>query len=429
MHLPNLLSPLGSANGTMNHSIRRILLLTSAVAAASLVVVVGRIAYNNFDTDDSPSLSSSSSSFEEDNHNLPPWRRNLRSVLHSFKDPHTRTKRPRYKRRYKRINRGPWSNAEHAKFLKGVEWTGWDPNADGDRGGHAWEISKLIPTRSVNDVKLHAKEFLKLQFTHGGRTFELPTDTDWIVNYRGWKEPRHKVSYARDEKEILARGSQGKCAGALVVLDWIMDKVHEVNGMLMLAYGDLIHIHREKDFVDKETGQYIDDDIDSMVNLETFSYIAGLERELFLNFGWSIRIHQLDDKYALQGQIFATCGHVITHKRSKATSVEPTIEIYPIVTIPTNDPIIELYRGSVIQNPQRHTYRIVRDIWQGTLFPEEMMFPPQHFALDSSTGLELDLQIPAQALTVMDCLYGEWRVPSSRRAGTRNCVEWSLANS
>jgi len=199
-----------------------------AVAAASLVV--GGIAYNF--NDDSLSLSSSSLSSSSKEDNLSRWRRNLRSVLHNFKDPHTRTaKHPRYKL----IVRGPWSNAENAKFLKGVELTGWDPKVDNNRsGGHALEISKLIPTRSVNDVKLHAKEFLKFQFTHNHQTFELPTDNDWIINYHGWKEPRHKVNYARDENEILARGAQGECAGALDVLVWIMDKVHEVNGLLML---------------------------------------------------------------------------------------------------------------------------------------------------------------------------------------------------
>ena len=37
----------------------------------------------------------------------------------------------------------------------------------------------------------------------------------------------------------------------------------------MVAYGGLIHVLREKDFVDKDTGNYLDDDI------ENFSFDIG----------------------------------------------------------------------------------------------------------------------------------------------------------
>ena len=62
-----------------------------------------------------------------------------------------------------------------------------------------------------------------------------------------------------------------------------MERVSEVNGTItmMIAYGELIHFHREKDFVNKTTGQYIDDDFDMFASIDTVKLVELLEPELF----------------------------------------------------------------------------------------------------------------------------------------------------
>lgn len=264
----------------------------------------------------------------------------------------------------------------------------------------------------------------KLFFVSNKTKFQIPTNIDWIMKYPGCrtKQP-HKVDYMRGADQITARSEQGSCTGTLAVFSWLMERANESKSCLMVAYGDLIHAHREKDFVHKKTGKFIDDDIDAFVSLDTFARIALLEAELFIKFGWSIRIHQFDDKFATMAQIFASCGHTITLKQSKATSKQPTIEIYPIVTFKTSEPMIEAFPNSKVPNPERKEYSIVRDLWQGTLFHESMIFPSSNLTL-ASAGLTqpLNLQIPAQSSKVLKCLYGNWKVPSKVRAGTKNCL-------
>ena len=115
----------------------------------------------------------------------------------------------------------------------------------------------------------------KLWFDSNDVRYELPTDADWIMKYHSpssWAQ--HKAVYMReytDELEYYSK--QINCTGTLDVLNWLSTN-ENVNsrrnvdrGSLMVAYGGLIHVLREKDFVDKDTGNYLDDDIDSKSNM------------------------------------------------------------------------------------------------------------------------------------------------------------------
>mmetsp|Transcript_17905 Transcript_17905/g.37426 ORF Transcript_17905/g.37426 Transcript_17905/m.37426 type:complete len:331 (-) Transcript_17905:189-1181(-) len=241
----------------------------------------------------------------------------------------------------------------------------------------------------------------KLWFTSNAndQKYEVPTDIEWIKKYGGLAA-NGGVRYLTNRTWIEARGKQGNCASALHVFNWIMKQVIEKNGLLMLAYGELIHIHREKDFVDKQ-GKFFDDDIDLWASPETVAHVATLERQLNSKFGWTMRCFIHDGKVVLV-QIVATCGHRLSGV-GKSVSSQPGIEVYPIYTIPR--------QGSGTQ------YDVVRDFWQGTRLPEPVMFPAKEMTL-KSRGLKepLDLQIPNQPLKLMECLYGNWKVPSKKHA-------------
>jgi len=173
----------------------------------------------------------------------------------------------------------------------------------------------------------------------------------------------------------------------------------------ILAYGGLIHVHRETDLV-RANGAFIDDDIDTWASPATLVYMATLELELFYKFGWTIR-HFLHDGKVVFVQIIASCGHTVSTAWGKAKSSQPGIEIYPLYTIPR--------RGN--ETP----YNVVRDLWQGTTFYEPMMFPVREMTLVSAGAREpLRLQLPNNVMKVMECLYGNWRVPSGAHAGARS---------
>jgi len=95
------------------------------------------------------------------------------------------------------INKGPWNAEEHGKFLEGVALTGWDPDT-GNGGGAAWKIAHMVPTRTVNDVKLHANEY----FTANARGQVPPMDIlPWPLDIAvhvaaGTYSHRPPVSYA-----------------------------------------------------------------------------------------------------------------------------------------------------------------------------------------------------------------------------------------
>jgi hypothetical protein len=209
--------------------------------------------------------------------------------------------------------------------------------------------------------------------------------------------------------DVLARGKLGKCTSPLDVLAWLMDEVNEKNGTLMIAYGELIHIHREKDFVDKTNGKYIDDDIDMWAPLETIVHVGELEPKLFSWFGWTIRAFINSEKYVVLLQIMASCGHIPDLRGDKVNLSLPAIEIYPLTVIPKN--------GS----------RIAKDLWQNCQFSESMIYPPEHIHFNSTgTSHMLHLHLPHKALDVMTCLYGNWTIPSRAHAGVKSCTDNTL---
>mmetsp|Transcript_24446 Transcript_24446/g.39793 ORF Transcript_24446/g.39793 Transcript_24446/m.39793 type:complete len:334 (-) Transcript_24446:157-1158(-) len=232
------------------------------------------------------------------------------------------------------------------------------------------------------------------------RKYEVPTDMEWIKKYGRGLDADGGVRYLTNRTWIETRGKQGNCAGALQVFNWIMKQVIEKNGCLMVAYGQLIHIHREEDFVNK-LGKFIDDDIDLWASPETVAHVATLERQLNSKFGWTMRCFIHDGQVVLV-QIVATCGHT-SFRRGKSKSSQPGIEVYPMFTIPR--------QGNETQ------YDVIKDIWQGNQYLEQSIFPVKKVTL-KSRGMEepLDLQIPHHPFQLMECLYGNWMVPSSKHA-------------
>ena len=121
----------------------------------------------------------------------------------------------------------------------------------------------------------------KLWLVSNGVRYEIPTDADWITKYysyspNSWKQ--HKVEYIRGyTDEVEAYSKQINCTGTLDVLNWLStnenSKGRTTNkGCLMVAYGGLIHTLREKEFVDTNTGAFLDDDIDGKSNITSVLY-------------------------------------------------------------------------------------------------------------------------------------------------------------
>ena len=248
------------------------------------------------------------------------------------------------------------------------------------------------------------------------------------------------------------------CRGALEVFDWLATKVNDRNGCMIVAYGDLIHLHREKDFVNPTTKEFFDDDIDAWTSLETVSSIAHLEPQLFETFGWTVRLivtnaeevrpwgypllrksYVIGKEYAVLAQAFAVCGHDVETDRSrKVNSTEPTIDLYPIVTIreeeeiSTDGGIVASLRGFLSQrmkNPEKDLKKEaaaeattrVKDLWQGNQFSESILFPRKlagfvTAGLAASHSSPLPLQLPRRPLRVLECLYGNWTVPSGNHS-------------
>ena len=99
-------------------------------------------------------------------------------------------------------------------------------------------------------------------------------------------------------------------------------------------------------------------------------------------------------------QIMASCGHTPVESPKKVISSEPAIEVYPLA------------RSKPIGGRS-----VVKDLWQGAIFSESIIFPSQHFGFDSAaTNRTLDLQVPNKVFELLTCLYGNWMVPSSNHA-------------
>jgi len=362
------------------------------------------------------------------------------------------------------------------------------------------------------------------------QSYELPTNLEWVHNYKGCAAPKvDGPKYLRDISQIENRrdsenygNTKKKCGGAMEVFEWITSQVFQGKGedevgtttfvkhdgenetqdedhVMMIAYGDLIHLHREKDFVNATTGEFYDDDIDLWVSLPTLATITQLERQLFHQFGWTMRLIVTkkevikpwgypylrssyiaeggDKEYVAFAQLFAVCGHVIDDKFSeKIVSDEPTIDLYPIVTIPvlekeegkegdddgdnqhddwgrfggivarllqqfffqtTTAPKVAIAdegttpttkpttntaaaHSTTTAATTSTTKYIVKDLWQGNSFSESLLFPRKRFdfvtaGLDHNTPIPL--QLPHRELQIMECLYGDWTVPSSNHSG------------
>ena len=63
---------------------------------------------------------------------------------------------------------------------------------------------------------------------------------------------------------------------------------------------------------------------------------------------------------------------------------------------------------------------VVKDLWMGGTFSVSMMLPPQHISFKSSAAAAksrpLQLQIPSKSFDFLECIYGNWKVPSSKHA-------------
>ena len=257
--------------------------------------------------------------------------------------------------------------------------------------------SDLPPQLKEQAYNITPEELASFTAVAINTTFRLPTNPDYINRLPNYKAKL--VRYLRNTKDIVARGMYGKCANTLEILGWIMDEANKKNGILMIAYGELIHVHREKDFVHKENGTYIDDDFDMLVSVDTVSLLGTLEPELFKRFGWTMRAFLNSQGYLVFIQIMQSCGHTPIARAGKVKSSEPVMEIYPL--------------ARSIDSPDGSS--ILKDLWAGNLFTESMIFPPNHISFESAaTSRPLHLQIPNKPFDFLECMYGNWTVPSSQ---------------
>jgi len=241
--------------------------------------------------------------------------------------------------------------------------------------------------------------------------FIIPNDK-WLnwnpKNTKGrfkWGMP--EAFYLRSKEEWNTPPKK-ECASSLEVLAWLMDKINSQKETLMLFYGELIHILREKEFVDSD-GRYLDDDFDAWVTASTYQLIVDeLEPMLWERLGWSLRVFYSYNKSAVPfGQILPHCGHNYFPMADKAMQKFPAIELY----------VTQAIEG-------RRARTIVRDNWMGISFFQNWIFPTQIVSF-TSLGFNgtLNLQIPAEPDKVLTCLYGNWTQKSRGHAYPgKSCV-------
>jgi len=213
------------------------------------------------------------------------------------------------------------------------------------------------------------------------------------------------------------------CSPTLEVFSWLMDQVNSRNLTMMIGYGELIHLLREKALIHSD-GTYYDDDFDTWVTPSSFETILKLEPYLWNNFGWSIRVffrcsEGTKDKQerhktniAIFAQILPVCGHQYKAVMEKAVAKYPAIEMY------------------VLQSIGHEQEGILHENWQGELFPEGWLLPAKPFPFDMpGFNKTLNLQIPAQSEKLLDCMYGNWHVYSTEHHDKgENCTS-SIAKS
>ncbi|GFH47149.1 predicted protein [Chaetoceros tenuissimus] len=209
------------------------------------------------------------------------------------------------------------------------------------------------------------------------------------------------VTYLREYKEILHRGSSGEeCASMPKVFQWILQQLHESEEKypLFIAYGEMIHLLREGDFIHKN-GSYIDDDLDTWAIPETVVFLANLEHLLFEKFGWTMRLFSPDTDVINFVQIMESCGHRPRNAATKVTDTkEPAIELYPLVPAKGDDSLLV-------------------DSWQGTKIDKDLVFPAQDYVFESKAlDKPITVKLAQKYDEILKCLYGNWTVPSSKHA-------------
>ena len=153
--------------------------------------------------------------------------------------------------------------------------------------------------------------------------------------------------------------------------------------------------------VDKETGKWVDDDIDLWASLETVVHVGQLEPELFRKFGWTLRVFANQEGYIVLMQLMATCGHTVKRSADKIMdAAEPALELYPIAVNSEGE---------------------AQDLWQNTRMPESMIFPPKRITVPAKFQ---HLQEPREAVKILACIYGDWTVKSTKHSGlNRRCKQ------
>lgn len=236
--------------------------------------------------------------------------------------------------------------------------------------------------------------------------FRVTPDLEFARSWDGYTGGSIDVMYLRLDAELgLSTGFQN-CTSTLDVFAWLSSKMKSNEKLFVLAYGELLHFFREGDFVDKEAAKLLDDDFDLWVFPDTITYIIELEPYMLKTFGWSLRLFISND-YVVFVQLMALCGHVPTTVVSKVDSREPAIELYPLQGVNGTD------------------HSMLKDLWQGTRLPENMVTPTVHVsAISRGSASTLYLQLPSKAKKILSCIYGNWTMKSDQHAaGQERCGE------
>ena len=69
--------------------------------------------------------------------------------------------------------------------------------------------------------------------------------------------------YLQNIGKLSMRGNQDGCTDMLDILSYVMNKINKHNKVLLIGYRELIHAHCERDFLNKTTLNYINNDIDT----------------------------------------------------------------------------------------------------------------------------------------------------------------------
>mmetsp|Transcript_38009 Transcript_38009/g.80067 ORF Transcript_38009/g.80067 Transcript_38009/m.80067 type:complete len:332 (-) Transcript_38009:215-1210(-) len=227
-----------------------------------------------------------------------------------------------------------------------------------------------------------------------------------------------------DHHQREGRESSSCTHNTMEVLSYLVNEVNARNGTLILTYGGLLHVCREKSLVNPDTGEFWDDDIDMWANLETAEIILSLENVLYEMFGWTIRCHAIGP-YAVFMQLFSACQYDVVQgkRKAKMTGNTVSIEIYLILTVPMV-PTDSGFRHAAASSPGDNDGHgedqgeKVWDTFSRRSLPTSMVYPTQHINLQwsgKSSEEPLHLQLPNDSGGLLYCVYGNWLVPSSKQ--------------